>query len=68
MLGLRKDVLGMVRISWNEVRAGTFPDNVLVYIHERLNGWCTDSTAVGLCYTTSCHKWMLQWQPASELV
>ena len=26
MLGSGKDVLGMVRISWDEVRAGTFPD------------------------------------------
>ena len=26
MLGLGKDVLGMVGISWNEAGAGTFPD------------------------------------------
>ena len=31
-------------------------------------GQCTDSTAVGLCYTASCHNWMLRWQPASEIV
>ena len=38
----------------------SFPNyNVkIVYIHKGLNGWCTDSTAVGLHYATSCHKWM----------
>ena len=29
MSGLGKDVSGVVRISWDEVRAGTFPDIVL---------------------------------------
>ena len=29
MLGLGKDVSGMVRISWDEVGAGTFPDKEL---------------------------------------
>ena len=29
MLGSGKDVLGVVRISWDEVGAGTFPDNLL---------------------------------------
>ena len=30
MLGLGKDVSGVVRISWDEVRAGTFPDRDMV--------------------------------------
>ena len=28
MSGSGKDVLGMVGLSWNEVRAGTFPDKM----------------------------------------
>ena len=40
----------------------------IVYIHKGLNGQCTDSTAVRLHYATGCHKGVLWWQPALELM